>query len=255
MPSKRKTDTLTEWFAREPGITLAQKESQAIQEAINAVPGVRFLQIGTLGEQSVVPDNRQVELCVMSPSDALSPQTSVSGHTDALPFKSESMDIVYLLHAFEYASHPHALLHEAERVLAADGYLVITGFNPVSLWGLVRLIRQFPSRTPWSAHFFSCGRIKDWMTLLGLELCSQRYLFFGPPIKHRHWMRHFTWAEKFAHCCLSKTGAAWVIMGRKRTLPLSLIPQRQPKQRKILQDAIPTSRQSMRTKSDNSCIE
>ena len=39
-------------------------------------------------------------------------------------------------HILEFADEPHQVLREVERVLVPEGHLVITGFNPASLWGL-----------------------------------------------------------------------------------------------------------------------
>jgi SAM-dependent methyltransferase len=55
---------------------------------------------------------------------------------DALPFPNHSLDLVVLPHALELARDPHLTLREVERVLVPEGRVVITGFNPLSLWGL-----------------------------------------------------------------------------------------------------------------------
>jgi hypothetical protein len=43
---------------------------------------------------------------------------------------------VVLPHALELARDPHHALREVERVLVPEGRVVISGFNPASLWGL-----------------------------------------------------------------------------------------------------------------------
>ena len=55
---------------------------------------------------------------------------------DALPFDSQSLDLVVLPHALELARDPHLTLREVERVLMPEGRVVIIGFNPASLWGM-----------------------------------------------------------------------------------------------------------------------
>jgi hypothetical protein len=39
-----------------------------------------------------------------------------------------------------WCSDPHRLLREADRVLIDDGWMILTGFNPVSLMGLRKLV-------------------------------------------------------------------------------------------------------------------
>ncbi|MCQ4062135.1 class I SAM-dependent methyltransferase, partial [Klebsiella pneumoniae] len=55
---------------------------------------------------------------------------------EELPFESQSLDMIVLPHVLEFSEDPHQLLREVERVLMPEGRVVITGFNPMSLWGL-----------------------------------------------------------------------------------------------------------------------
>ena len=50
-----------------------------------------------------------------------------------LPFAEKSVDACLLAHSLPWCDDPHRLLREADRVLIDDGWLVISGFNPMSL--------------------------------------------------------------------------------------------------------------------------
>ena len=63
-------------------------------------------------------------------------QSALHCDFDALPFPSNSLDLVVLPHTLELARDPHQTLREVERVLVPEGRVVIVGFNPASLWGL-----------------------------------------------------------------------------------------------------------------------
>ena len=54
----------------------------------------------------------------------------------ALPFPANSLDLVVLPHTLELHADPQPTLREVERVLVPEGRVVISGFNPASLWGL-----------------------------------------------------------------------------------------------------------------------
>ena len=54
-----------------------------------------------------------------------------------LPFASQSLDLVVLPHALEFAAEPHRVLREVERVLIPEGQVIVCGFNPASLWGRI----------------------------------------------------------------------------------------------------------------------
>src|SRR3989304_6194451 len=60
---------------------------------------------------------------------------------------------VGLPHILEFSPHAHRILREAERVLMPEGSIVISGFNPLSLWGAKRAMMHRSSDYPW------CGRV------------------------------------------------------------------------------------------------
>ena len=54
----------------------------------------------------------------------------------ALPFASQSLDLLLLPRSAGFTSHPHrVLLREARRVLVPEGRFDGLGPNPISLWG------------------------------------------------------------------------------------------------------------------------
>ena len=65
---------------------------------------------------------------------------------DALPFPSQSIDLVVLPHALEAARDAHLALREVERVLVPEGRVLITGFNPWSFLGLTRRLDRVLNR-------------------------------------------------------------------------------------------------------------
>jgi len=103
----------------------------------------------------------------------------------ALPLPDDSMDLVILQHSLELFSSPHALLKEAARVTLAKGELVILGFNPVSLWGLARLLPGFmqaePLRALKKADLISQAKLADWLEFLYLKKEVDHQLFHRPP--------------------------------------------------------------------------
>ena len=52
---------------------------------------------------------------------------------DAMAWESHSIDVLLMPHSHETAALTQ-VLHEASRVLKPEGRLVLTGFNPKSLW-------------------------------------------------------------------------------------------------------------------------
>ena len=147
----------------------------------------------------------------------------VVADADDLPFIEHSVDVTMLCHALEFAVDPHHVLREATRVLIPNGYLVITGFNPISLAGLNKLIPLRRKHTPWSEHFFTPMRVKDWLHLMGFEILDDvRGLHTNLIGNISQGKLGQSW-ESFAGNYFSMFGSVYVIIAKKRVLPLTPI--------------------------------
>ncbi|WP_348945852.1 methyltransferase domain-containing protein [Chitinibacter sp. FCG-7] len=104
---------------------------------------------------------------------------------EALPFAEQSLDLLVLPHTLDFARDPHAVLREAERVMMPEGRVLISGFNPWSLWGLRRLKAN---DVPWQGHFLALHRLKDWLALLDLQLVRGEFLCYRPPLQRKGWL-------------------------------------------------------------------
>ncbi|WNC74075.1 methyltransferase domain-containing protein [Thalassotalea psychrophila] len=148
----------------------------------------------------------------------------VVAEIDDLPFLEHSVDACLLTHGLEFSVDPHHILREADRVLIPNGHLIITGFNPISLAGLNRLIPFRRQELPWRGRFFTPMRVKDWLHLLGYEIIEdKRFLFssLNSVINPEKWWRK-VW-QKFAENYLSSFGSVYVIIAKKRVHPLTPI--------------------------------
>jgi SAM-dependent methyltransferase len=124
--------------------------------------------------------------------------TQIRCQAEALPFADQSLDLLVMPHTLDFASDPHAVLREAERVLMPEGRALITGFNPWSLWGLRRLKAD---QMPWQSHFLAPSRLKDWLALLDLQLLHGEFLCYRPPMQRKGWLDRSRFLEP--------TGTRW----------------------------------------------
>lgn len=155
--------------------------------------------------------------------------TSIKGQADALPIRSLSVDAVLLAHCLEFVSDPHHVVREAHRVLMPDGYLILTGVNPISLVGALSAMPWLQSTFPWSGRFFTMSRVKDWLHLVGFEVLSEQRFFCSTmlgskqvkdkPEQNKADAKLQAWLEKY----LAWFGASYLLVVRKRELPLTPI--------------------------------
>lgn len=140
-----------------------------------------------------------------------------------LPVASGSLDLLLMPHVLEFSSNPHQVLREAERVLIAEGQVVISGFNPWSLWGFQQQLARRPAGYPWHGRFISLRRLKDWLALLGFEIVGGRYCCYAPPFHTPRWLERFGFMEKAGDRWWAVAGGVYIVQARKRVRGMRLI--------------------------------
>lgn len=161
---------------------------------------------------------------------------------DALPLAEDSIDLVVLPHTLEFAPDPHLTLREVERVLRPEGRIVITGFNPTSLWGL----RQRLSRTRLALHpspshpereregeFIGYWRVRDWLRLLGFAIEGGQFGCWRPPLATARWLARFQWMDRVGERWWPVLGAAYLIVAVKRVKGMRLVGLARPSRRGV----------------------
>ncbi|NCO45515.1 MAG: SAM-dependent methyltransferase, partial [Vibrio sp.] len=101
-----------------------------------------------------------------------------------------------------------------------DGYIIITGFNPISFTGIASLMPWRKHNLPWSGRMFTANRIKDWLSVLNYQVidCDQYALF---PMQKYQPM--WAWLENGIGDWAAPFGSLYFIVARKRTYPLKPI--------------------------------
>jgi SAM-dependent methyltransferase len=136
-----------------------------------------------------------------------------------LPFLEKSFDVVLMTHLLDYCNDPHRLLREVDRVMIDDGYLIVTGYNPISLTGVSSLLPWNKHHLPWSGRMFTPNRIRDWLGLLNYQVIHTDCYAVFP---HRIPLLG-TWLENSIGERLQLFGSLYFIVARKRTYPLKPI--------------------------------
>jgi SAM-dependent methyltransferase len=135
---KSTAKSLSEWFATGQGSYVLTREQAWFDRTVNDIFGYNALQLGLPAHDFL--RNSRIPLRF---TGADQPGATVRLCGDELPIDSASLDLVLLPHILEFSEQPHAILREVERVLMPEGSLLISGFNPHSLWGLHRkFVRQ-----------------------------------------------------------------------------------------------------------------
>ena len=172
-----------------------------------------------------------LQAILLHANDTIPPKESCHWHyieadSSDLPFASESIDLMVLPHVLEFAADPHQILREVDRVLRPEGRLVISGFNPASLWGA----RQYVSRLigspylPREGQFISLLRVKDWLQLLNFSLDRGHFGCYKLPLQGQSISR-MDFLEPMGNRWWPIFGAVFIVSAIKRHQGIRLIGQ------------------------------
>lgn len=209
-------DGQAQWFGTPVGAYLQAQEQALFDDAVSNVFGFNALQLGLL-EMDLLRNSRIPYLIRADHDSGI--VLCDCGH---LPFAGNSMDLVVLPHILEFSQNPHQALREAERILVPEGHLMLTGFNPISAWGM----RRFMSRReayPWNGRFLSLLRIKDWLELLGFELVGGHMACYAPPCRNPAWLNKLQMMDKAGDRWWPMMGGVYFVTARKRVIGMRLI--------------------------------
>ena len=222
------------WLQSALGQYLLTYEQALFDDAVADIFGFNAIQVG-FSELDLLRNSRIPNL-LHADETLNSVAREVICESDALPFEADSIDLVLLSHVLEFSQNPHQTLREVERVLVHEGYVILTGFNPLSAWGFKRLFsRKQRTKTagmsskladadyPWQGQFFSSLRIKDWLALLGLEFVSSTAACYSLPCNHAKWLNRFKLLDAIGPKCWPMLGGVYFIIARKRAAGMTLL--------------------------------
>ncbi|WP_124950003.1 class I SAM-dependent methyltransferase [Sulfuriferula thiophila] len=229
--------SFSDWLASPLGQYLQAREQAYFDQAVADLFGFNALQVGLpywdMLRNSRIPHRFRV---------ADSGTDDVLAEPTQLPFANQSVDLLVLPHLLEFSSYPHQILREAERVLIAEGSLLISGFNPRSLWGVHRWYKHKGGEYPWRGDFVNLSRLKDWLSLLGCDVVSGRMCCYAPPLANAGMMQYFEFMESAGDRWWGMGGGVYFIHAVKRVHGMRLITPRWQSQAKLARALSPATR-------------
>lgn len=208
----------SEWLTTsELGNYLLEQEKAWFDSATADIFGYCAVQVG-VPEVNFLQQNRIPWQCFISEYG----NGQIQCNPAQLPFETRSLDLIVLPHVLDFTHQPHLVLREVERVLVPGGRVLLTGFNPLSLWGVRRLI-QGRDCPPWDGNFLTLVRIKDWLALLDLEPARGHFMMYTPPFNRLDWIKQFQFMEKAGDRWWPLAAGAYAIEAIKRVRGMNLI--------------------------------
>ncbi len=209
---------IDDWLDTPQGRYVMAWEQSKIDAVVTDLFGYNALQLG-LPQRDLLAQNRIPLRQIAGESG----RVDVLCDMRELPFAANSIDLVVMPHILEFHDDPHQILREVERILIPDGQLVITGFNPISLWGLRRRLPNCPDEFPTNGNFISVLRLKDWLQLLSFEVDRGNFGCYAPPFDQEHWLKRWHFMESAGDRWWSFAGGVYLLRAVKRVHGMRLI--------------------------------
>jgi len=218
---------VAQWFQSPQGEAVLRAEEEAIHAALEKLFGYHILQLGFSEQHSLIEQSPVGHKIVFSPNFRAGSTRAVASN-EALPLSSDSIDVVVIHHALDFAANSHRVLREATRVLRPGGHMLIVGFNPYSYWGFWRLFKR-KKNMPWLGKFISKGRVSDWLKLLDLHIDSISYGLHFMPLKMTRLLSRAQSLENFGNKVRSPFGGAYFIHCINQAMPVTpILPKWRP---------------------------
>jgi len=218
------------WLSTPLGRYLKEWEQHELDRAVVDIFGYHAVQLDSPEINGLATNRMPHRWHILSSLKALQtregqPSTPCDLFADAaaLPFEAASLDLAVLPHTLELCQDPHATLREVERVLVPEGHIVITGMNPVSLWGWHQRRTALYQRFGWGrgnsgvvGQLIGYRRMRDWLRLLGFEVQVSRFGCWRPAVQSTLWLSRFAWMDRWGSHWWPILGGAYILVAVKR---------------------------------------
>jgi SAM-dependent methyltransferase len=209
--------TLADWFESPLGRYVLAREQAWFDRTVADIFGFHAIQLGLptspLLAQSRIPARWTV---------AAEAPAQIRADPHWLPFAENSLDLIVLPHALEFTRNPHQLLREVYRTTRSEGQILLSGFNPFSLFGAKRYFGRGET-PPWNGSFIALYRLKDWLALLGFEVTGGGLDCYVPPFTSEPWRARLSFFEAAGDRWWPIGGGIYYLRATKRVLGLRII--------------------------------
>lgn len=250
-PLPETIDDLARWYTTPLGQDILRSQKRILSDQLSYLFGYHLMQLSVVPNEKLYASSRINHCFSLSP---IKMQSNTAGRSssncvqalseyESLPFEDEVIDVSLLHHVLEFSDNPQHVLKEAARVTIPNGYIVLLGFNPMSLIGLIKPFAQLlDSSVIWHRKNLRIGRIKDWLEFLDFSCQEIRYTSFNLPINNRRYLAHSRYVRRLFVGRGLPVGGIYCLVARKDKVGLT--PIRPTWNRKRLIGVVPIPKRS-----------
>ncbi|MCC6915892.1 MAG: methyltransferase domain-containing protein [Nitrosomonas sp.] len=210
--------SMQQWFKTALGQYLLEQEQRYFDRVVADVFGYNATQIGFAGIDFLRNNRMPFKFALGAQEGA-----SVYALPQFLPVRTSSVDLVLLPHTLEFNTNPRQILREVHRVLIHEGKVIISGFNPFSLWGIHRRMMKSKTDFPWCGRFIDLSRMQDWLELLNFETVAGQFGCYVPPCTGEKWLSRLHFMEAAGDRWWPIAGGVYFLQAIKHECGLRII--------------------------------
>jgi SAM-dependent methyltransferase len=211
---------MREWYASLLGQSMLHVLDEQLAEMLPRVFGYQALQLGQIAPDVDLLRNAGMLRRIVLDPEPIAGAVQIGAQAQELPIASGCVNLLLMPHTLEFCADPHQALREANRVLTADGHLLVLGFNPWSAWGVKRALLSWREYAPWNGYFHGSARISDWLSLLNFRILRRRHFYMRLPVANQRLIELTRFMDKTTPV-LGLLGGAYLIHARKQTMPVT----------------------------------
>lgn len=174
---------LSEWYKKPIGTALLQSELVGLSNILPQIFGYYIIQIGGPIDSNEILATSHIHNHIIINSQAShhsNNSLAVQCELYELPFLPESIDVAVLFHVLEFSKKPRSILKEIYTALIPNGYAIIFGFNPYSLWHIASFWEK-QKQTPWLGNWISSWRMRHLLVDTSFSIGDYKTFYFRPP--------------------------------------------------------------------------
>ena len=202
------------WLTDPLGLYLSELEISLVGNYLKYIFGYNLMMFGNKYFAKTLEYSRVRSKVLVTESGEINSDCIVANYAK-LPFLNNSIDLAYLPHILEFESDPINCLKEVYRTLIGEGYLIISGYNPVSLFGAMHATKSIFSKKSFNGKFFSSLRLKDWLGAIGFDIIQVSSIGFCLPTQVKSGFRSQV-IESLGQESKLNLGATYVLVAKKR---------------------------------------
>ena len=173
---KHENSNIYQWFNDGIGAKILIEEINIVTNLIENANTNRIMQLG--GIPLVKPNMSANFIHYDENNNFPSLGYNIYGEFNNISIGSSCIDLIVIPHIHEHKKNHEEIFVECSRILKDEGLILIIGFNPVSLWGIQKILK-ISNVVPWCNRFYNANYICKKMQEHDFNLIEKTNAYYG----------------------------------------------------------------------------